>query len=114
VRVTVRHDRSWGLAYWAGVGFLLVFGFIAGLSIGFPFFLLGLLGLAIGLRRAPGWPADLGLLAGAGTVCLVIAVINAISGDLSPTIWASIGVVLVAISSGAFWWLRCRSAARAR
>jgi hypothetical protein len=110
--VTDRHDRSWGFAYWAGIGFLLVFGFIAGLSIGFPFFFLGLLGLAIGLRRAPGWPADLGLLTGAETACLVVAVINTISGDLSPTIWATVGAGLVAISAGGFWWLRCRPPAR--
>jgi len=107
-----RHDRRWGFAYWSGVGFLLVFGFVTGFTIGLPFFLFGLIALAIGLRWAPGWPADLGMITGAGTVCLVIGLINAISGDLSPTVWLSIGAVLVATSSGAFWWMRCRPAVR--
>jgi hypothetical protein len=56
------------------------------------------------------WPTDLGLLAGAA--CLLIAVINAISGDLSPVIWAIVGLGLTALSSAAFWFLRCRPAAR--
>jgi hypothetical protein len=106
------HDRDWGFFYWAGIGFLVVFGFITGFSIGIPFLILGLVLLVMGLRRGPGWPSDLGLLAGAGMVCLVIALINAISGDLSPTIWATVGFGLIALSAGVFWWLRCRPAAR--
>jgi hypothetical protein len=73
-----------GFFYWAGVGFLVVFGFITGFSIGLPILALGAVLFVVMLRRGPGWPADLGLLAGAGLVCLVIAMINVISG-----IWES-------------------------
>ena len=61
--------------------------------------------------REPAWPAYLGLLTGAGTVCLVIATINAISGDLSPVVWALVGITLIGLSSASFWWLRCRPVA---
>jgi hypothetical protein len=102
------HGRDWGFFYWAGVGFLVVFGFITGFSIGLPILALGVVLFVVMLRRGPGWPADLGLLAGAGLVCLVIAMINVISGSLSPTIWAIVGAALTVGSCGAFWWLRCR------
>src|SRR6266496_543291 len=65
--------HGWGFFYWVGVGFLTVFGFVAILSIGLPFFVLGVVLLAVGVGRGPVWPADLGLLAGAGLVCLLVA-----------------------------------------
>ena len=99
------HGRDWGFFYWAAVGFLMLFGSVA-LTIGVAF-LLGLILLVIGLRWGPSWPADLGLPAGAGVACLVFALINGISGDLSPTIWAMVGFGLVSLSSFSFWWLRC-------
>ncbi len=37
------HHRDWGFASSAGVGFLLMFGVLAILSISAPFFLLGVL-----------------------------------------------------------------------
>jgi len=105
------HGRDWGFVLWSLAGFLIVFGFIAGFSIGLPFFVAGvILAARLGARRP--WPATLGLVAGAGVVCLTIATINAVSGDLSPTIWATTGVLLIASSSAAFWWLRCRPAVR--
>ena len=91
---------------------MILFGAVAILSIGAPFLLLGLVLLMVGVWRGPRWPSDLGLLAGAGVVCLVIALINAIIGDLSPTVWAVVGLGLIAIGGGAFWWLRCRVAVR--
>lgn len=106
------HHRDWGFFQWAVVGFLVVFGFITGFSIGLPFLALGLVLLVVILIRGPGWPADLGLLAGAGIVCLVIALINVISGSLSPTVWATVGATLALGSSGVFWWLRCRPGVR--
>jgi hypothetical protein len=110
--VVETHHRDLGFFYWAGVGFLVVFGFITGFSIGLPILALGAVLFVVMLRRGPGWPADLGLLAGAGLVCLVIAMINVISGSLSPTIWAIVGVTLTLGGSGGFWWLRCRLGVR--
>jgi hypothetical protein len=110
VLVAQPHERDWGFFYWATAGFLVLFGFIT--SIGLPFLILGLLLIVVGVRRGPAWPADLGLLAGAGAVCLVIAAINLLSGDLSPTVWATVGIALVAAGSASFWWLRCRPALR--
>src|SRR3990172_4781582 len=107
------HHRDWGFLYWAGAGFLILFGVLASLTIGAPFLLLGVLLLGVLLGRGPRWPAGLGLLAGAGAVCLLIAVISAISGDVAPTIWAVVGLALSGTSSFAFWFLRCRPEERA-
>jgi hypothetical protein len=104
--------RDWGFFYWVATGFLIVFGALAILSIGFPLFALGMLLLFAGVRKGPRWPADLGLIAGAGLVCLLIAAINAISHDLSPTVWAIVGLGLTAIGSGLFWWIRCSPRSR--
>lgn len=99
------HHRDWGFASWAGVGFLLVFGVLAILSIGAPFFLLGVLLSGVLLGRGPRWPHSLGLLAGAGVVCLVIAAIGAAGSQPQ---WAAVGIALACVGGGAFWWLRCR------
>jgi hypothetical protein len=61
--------------------------------------------LGVLLRRGPRWPHSLGLLAGAGTGCLMLAVIAAVAG---PAWWAVIGVALAGASVGAFCGLRCR------
>jgi hypothetical protein len=87
-----------------------MFGLVVGLTVP-GVFLVGLILLVVGLRWGPAWPADLGVPAGAGMACLVFALIDAISGDLSPTIWALVGVALVGASSFSFWWLRCRQPA---
>jgi hypothetical protein len=105
-------EHDWGFFVWLVPGFLIVFGFVAGFSIGMPFLLLGI-GLLLYLQiRGPGWPADLGLLAGVGCAGLLFAAIAEISGDYSPMPWAPIGFVLVAVSAATFWWLRCRPALR--
>jgi hypothetical protein len=106
------HDRDWGFFKWFAAGFLVVFGFLTGFTIGLPFLVLGLVLFARFGLRGPEWPADLGLLAGAGAVCLVIATINLLSGDLSPTVWAGVGFALLGGSTAGFWWLRCRPAVR--
>ena len=105
------HHRDYGFFKWAAVGFLVVFGFITGFSIGLPILVLGLVLVVVLGSRGSAWPASLGLLAGAGSVCLVIATINAISGDLSPVIWALVGITLIGLGSASFWWLRCRPVA---
>jgi hypothetical protein len=43
---------------------------------------------------------------GAGAVCLLVALINAISGDRSPTVWALVGLALGALSGATFLRLR--------
>ena len=104
------HPREWGFIFWLAVGFLMLLGFVSPVFVA-PIgsgFIIGLGALIAGLRWGPPWPADLGLLAGAGAGCLVIALVNAISGDLSPTVWALVGVALTGTSGLAFWRLRDR------
>jgi hypothetical protein len=84
---------------------MLAFGVVAILSIGGPFFVLGLVLLGVMLGRGPRWPAALGALAGAGAVGVVIGLIGAVA---TPGIWAASGSSLVLLSAVAFWWLRCR------
>ena len=100
------HD--FGFFVWAADGFLIVFGSVAGFSIGLPFLALGLVLFVYLLMRGPTWPYDLGLLAGIGSASLLFGGIAALSGDYSPTPWAQIGLALVGVSAGVFWWLRCR------
>ena len=104
VEATRSHD--FGFFIWSAVGFMLAFGLIAAASIGLPFLLIGL-ALFVALQvRGPVRPADLGFLAGIGSVCLVVGAINAASGDLSPTLWLLVGFALIGVSSALFWWLR--------
>lgn len=104
-------DHDLGFFIWSAVGFLLAFGIVASASIGLPFLLIGLMLFVVLLLKGPTWPTDLGLLAGIGALCILIAIINLISGDLSPTVWLAVGVSLVASSAGLFWSLRCRPGA---
>ena len=101
-----QHDA--GFFVWTGAGLLLFFGLLAGFSIGLPFFYAGLIAVGWSAVRGPQWPAQLGLLAGAGLSCFVVAVFNAAERDPSTTSWLYAGGALVAASSVAFWWLRCR------
>lgn len=111
--VEAARSHDFGFFIWSAVGFMLAFGLVAAASIGLPFLLVGL-ALFVALQvRGPVWPADLGLLAGIGSVCLVVAAINAATGDLSPTVWLLVGIALIGLSSSVFWWLRCRPARRA-
>ena len=107
-----RHDRDLGFFIWAVPGFLVVFGVIAMFSIGLPFLLAGFALFGYLLARGPTWPADLGLIAGVGIGSLTFAAIALIGGGYSATPWLEVGLVLVGVSSGLFWWLRCRSRAR--
>ena len=110
----VSHDREhhWGFFQWFGVGFLIVFGFVTGFSIGLPFLLLGLVLFARLWRRGPAWPADIGLIAGGGAVWLLFAAFGAIGGDVSPTVWAAVGLMLTGAASAGFWWMQCRPSTR--
>ena len=100
-----RGTRDFGFSQWVVVGFMLVFGVLAILSIGAPFFLIGLALFGVMLGRGPRWPAGVGALAGAGLVGIIIGVIGAIA---SPGLWAAAGATLTALSGATFWWLRCR------
>ena len=104
----MRRDHDWGFFQWFGVGFLIVFGFITGFSIGLPFFFAGIVLLAQLAVREPHWTSPLGFLAGAGGVSLVIASINARNGGLDPTWWFATGAGLTVAPTFLFWWLRCR------
>jgi hypothetical protein len=104
------HERDFGFFIWAIPGFLLVFGFYSGFTIGIPFLILGLGLFAYLLSRGPVWPADLGLLAGLGLGSLSFAAIAIGSGDYPVSPWLEIGLGLVGLSGAAFWWLRCRPA----
>lgn len=100
-----RGARDFGFAQWLVVGFMLVFGALAILSIGPPFLLLGLVFLGVMLGRGPRGPAVIGALAGAGLVGIVIGVIGAVA---TPGLWTAAGVTLAVLSGVTFWWLRCR------
>jgi hypothetical protein len=102
-----RDGRDFAFLRWLVVGFMLGFGAVAILSIGAPFFLVGLVLLGVMLGHGPRWPAGLGGLAGIGLVGVVIGAIGAVSG---PGVWAASGLSFSGVGAGAFWWLRCRPA----
>jgi hypothetical protein len=90
---------------WAVVGFTVVFGFLALLSIGAPFILLGLVLMATLLNRGSAWPAAVGFIGGVGIVGVVIGIIGVVD---SPAIWGAVGVGLAALSGASFWRLHSR------
>ena len=100
----MRRDHDWGFFQWFAVGFVAAIGFLSLI----PLELAGLFGFAYMLARGPRWPADLGLLAGVGAVCLLVAAINAVGDGLDPAPWLAIGAALSIPSTFMFWWLRCR------
>jgi hypothetical protein len=48
-------------------------------------------------RRSPRWPEPLGLLAGFGALCLLVAGLNWDRDGVDPTPWLTAGIVLVAL-----------------
>jgi hypothetical protein len=99
---------------WMVPGYLIAFGAVAILSIGFPFLVAGL-GVFVWLYiRGPGWPHDLGLVAGVGAVALLVAFLNRADGNPDPQTWALAGIGLVSASVLPYVLImrrRCRSAA---
>ncbi len=72
-------QSGWGWRWfgaWVGAGILLAFSLVSALSIGLfvlPFALVALWAVARGSRY---WPTALGLISGAGLVCLLIWALN--------------------------------------
>jgi hypothetical protein len=102
----MRRDHDWGFFQWFAVGFVFLIGLISLV----PLELAGVFGLLYMATRGPRWPADLGLLAGAGAVCLLVAALN-VDGGLTPAPWAAAGAALAVPPTFLFWWLRCRPVA---
>ena len=120
-------DRSWRLfAAWAGATALTVFGFLAALTIGFPFLLLGV-GSAMWLvasgRTLPGLSAAGGVMAGMGAILLLIGLLNldynpcsdpqgdydgGDCGGWNPVPWLVAGSGLIFGGCVAFAWRRRR------
>jgi hypothetical protein len=99
------HQRDFGFFIWMLPSVLFVFGFIAQFSIGLPFALAGVVLFGYLYLRGPRWPSDLGLLAGLGLGLMLFWLLPT---DLSPAPFVAAGLGLIAISSLAFWHLRCR------
>jgi hypothetical protein len=104
------HERDWGFFYWAAVGFSIPLGLISIATL--PLLAVGVWMFIVGVRRGPPWPADVGLVAGVGVACVVIAFLLAADGSSSPVALATAGAALAVAASGAFWWLRCRPGLR--
>lgn len=99
---------------WAFSGGLTFFAVLTGFSIGLLVLPFGALSLALVARRARAWPESLGVPAGVGAVCLLIAALNRdyrpcpqgeitlrpgqgefSCGGFDPTAWWVAGVLLV-------------------
>jgi hypothetical protein len=125
--VEVPRWRRWrGFVAWALAGGLLFFSSLTGFSIGLfvlPFALLGVLLVA---RYSSRWPEAIGVAAGIGAVCLLVALGNrdydpcpasdvltvppgetsAECGGLDPTPWLVGGIVLLSVSVAAHAFVR--------
>ena len=116
-------------AAWALAGALLVFSVLSGFSIGLFILPLALIAIAAVAWRAAAWPESVGAVAGAGTVCLLIAFLSrdydpcpqgrvrvlrpgetsVECGGMDPVPWLVIGIVLVAIPVASHAAMRRRS-----
>jgi hypothetical protein len=115
-RNIVTRPPAWAYLWWLAVGALLVFGFLAQLTIGAPFFLLGVVLAVVGaLRRATrsfavsALPAGLALPLlyvawlnrdGPGTVCTTTTFSQTCEEQWDPWPWVIAAVLMVAVSVG--------------
>jgi hypothetical protein len=90
-------------AFFAAMGFVALGGFVAGVALGVPLFALGVAMLSLRWRRGPSWPADLGLLVGAGAVSLLVAATDGV-GDWE--VWTGLGIALIGAGAFGCWRLR--------
>ncbi len=105
----------WRFAAWVFAGALTMFAWLTGFSIGL--FLLPFAVLVIWLvaRKSRIWPEILGMVGGAGVICLVIAAVNhegpgcrtteeagaitvTCGGSLDPKPWLVVGFALLAVA----------------
>jgi hypothetical protein len=100
------HRRDWGFWIWTAAGLTLFLGFFVMPVV----FWAAVIGAGVLAARGPRWPAPLGLIAGLGLACLVIAYFTAAEHDPAAVGWALAGAALAASPALAFWWLRCRPA----
>jgi hypothetical protein len=86
---------------WALVGAALLFSVISalGLLTGLP----ALAALFLVARRSTRWPEPLGLLAGFGALCLVVAGLNWGGEGLDAGPWLTAGLALVVAGVAAYW-----------
>lgn len=83
---------------WALAGGLLTFSFLAAASIGLFIMPFAFGALWFATRSKRRWPESLGLLAGAASVCFLIAYIQRHHDPVDPRPWLAAGIVLGVIS----------------
>lgn len=101
--------RDFGFFQWLVVGFMLIFGVLAILSIGAPILLLGLVLFGVMLGRSRASVAGVYRRACRRGTCR-----HRHRSDRSCTrarLWAATGATLAAFGAATFWWLRCHPAA---
>ena len=129
----MRRRRGWSaFAIWGVAGALVALTLLSLLSIGIFILPLAVIALAVAGWRASGWPEGVGLVAGVGATCLVIAFLSrdyepcddgpltvspgetsAECGGTDPVPWLVVGIALVGASVGAHLLLQRRGAVSA-
>lgn len=77
---------------WAGVGGALAISLVS--FIGVLTAIPALVALGLVAWRSPRWPEPLGILTGAGALCLVVAALNWDEQGVDPVPWLVAGVIL--------------------
>ena len=99
----VVHTRGcvlfWG---WAAAGALLALSLVSFIGVLTGPVAIGVIALIAWKSRA--WPEPLGLLAGIGGMCLLVAAL----GNVEPLPWVTVGIVLAAAGLGGYAWSRSR------
>ena len=98
--MSVHLGRCWIFWLWALVGGALLLSVIS--FIGVITGPVALVALFLVARRSPRWPEPLGLLAGFGVLCLVIAALTWSHDGVDPAPWLAAGLALVAFGVAAY------------
>jgi hypothetical protein len=120
-------------AGWVLAGALVVFSLLSAASIGLFVAPFAAAGIWLTSRLGRVWPEVLGMVSGAGAVCLLIALLNrdtrpcteeglrlspgeteASCGGFSPTPWLVVGLVLVAAGVVAYAFMRRSAGSKGR
>jgi hypothetical protein len=83
-------------------GGLATFSVVAAASIGLLLFPLALVTLWLASRTGPTWPEALGALAGAASICFLIAYLQRAPGGFDAVPWLAAGIVLALVAVGAY------------